>query len=116
MAHLSISCFFFPFARRSIHTFSHHILLERNHFVVTWHIRFNLLALSSTLLAIDFEAIQCGRERATNRFVTHRTHRLDRLFCARFNRRVVPQGSLERFLVATELIRAFLDGEATVVI
>ena len=41
---------------------------------------------------------------------------MDRLFCARFNRWVVPQGSLERFLVATELIRAFLDGEATVVI
>ena len=116
MAHLSISCFFFPFARRSIHTFSRHILLERTQFVVTWHVRLNLSALSTTLFAIDFEAVQCGRERATNRFVTHRAHRLDRLFCARFNRWVVPQGSLERFLVATELIRAFLDGEATVVI
>ena len=116
MAHLSISCFIFPFARRSILTFSHRILLERTQFVVTWHVRLNLSTLSTTLFAIDFEAVKCGRERATNRFVTHRTHRLDRLFCSRFNWRVVPQGSLERFLVATELIRAFLDGEATVVI
>ena len=41
---------------------------------------------------------------------------MNRLFCPWLDRWIIPQGPFERFLVATELIRAFLDGEATVII
>ena len=70
----------------------------------------------SSWFHVDLEAIESGCEWASDRLVPHGTVRGDDLTLLDLCRRwVFSQWPLERFLIAAELLRTFLDSETSVI-